>query len=151
MSDQNRLSRELASRSSTERSKTWTPPSLLPEPVPEPGYSYRYVRTSLLNTPDAMNVSSKLREGWEPVAVESQPQMQVNLDPRSATSGNIETGGLMLCKMPTEMVDQRNAYYEAQNKAQVESVDNHFMRQNDPRMPLFNERRSAVSFGRGSK
>jgi len=29
-------------------------------------------------------------------------------------------------------------------------VDNTFMRDNDPRMPLFKERRSEVTFGRGT-
>jgi hypothetical protein len=31
----------------------------------------------------------------------------------------------------------------------MESVDNHFMQQNDPRMPLFREKRSKTSFGNG--
>jgi hypothetical protein len=56
----------------------------------------------------------------------------------------------MLCKTPTEMVEQRNDYYSGQAKAQMESVDNNFMRENDARMPLFAERKSKVTFGTGS-
>jgi hypothetical protein len=57
----------------------------------------------------------------------------------------------MLCKTPTEMVDQRNAFYQSQAEAQMRSVDNNFMRENDPRMPLFAERKTTVSFGRGNQ
>jgi hypothetical protein len=58
-------------------------------------------------------------------------------------------GGLMLCKAPIEMVEDRTAHYQDQNEAQIQSVDQNFMRQNDPRMPLFAERKSKVTFGRG--
>jgi len=36
-----------------------------------------------------------------------------------------------------------------QNESQMESVDNNFMRENDQRMPLFKEKRSTTSFGKG--
>jgi len=57
---------------------------------------------------------------------------------------------LLLCKTPIEMVEQRNEYYSAQSKSQTEAVDNNLMRQSDPRMPIFNERKSSSSFGKGS-
>jgi hypothetical protein len=63
---------------------------------------------------------------------------------------NIVIGGLMLCKAPSELVDERNDYYHQQSKAQMESVDNNLMRENDPRMPLFNERSTKVTFGNGT-
>jgi len=62
--------------------------------------------------------------------------------------GNIEVGGLLLCRIPAEFIDQRNAYYNKQNQAQMESVDNTFMKNSDPRMPLFKDRRSEVTIGR---
>tara|TARA_R110001599_G_scaffold77499_1_gene211392 strand:- start:714 stop:929 length:216 start_codon:yes stop_codon:yes gene_type:complete len=63
---------------------------------------------------------------------------------------NIIQGGLMLCKAPTEMVDERNAYYNNQAASQIHSVDNSLMRENDPRMPLFNDRKTKVTFGKGN-
>ena len=63
---------------------------------------------------------------------------------------SIEIGGLLLCKTPKEFTEQRNNYFRQQADGQMQSVDNNFMRENDPRMPLFRERRSEVSFGRGS-
>jgi hypothetical protein len=47
----------------------WKPPELLPEPDKVPGYSYRWIRVSTLNTADPRNLSAKLREGWEPVKI----------------------------------------------------------------------------------
>jgi ABC-type bacteriocin/lantibiotic exporter with double-glycine peptidase domain len=63
-------------------------------------------------------------------------------------TGNIEIGGLMLCRAPVDMVEQRNGYYMQQARDWMQSVDSNFMRENDPRMPLFNEKRSEVRFGK---
>jgi len=146
----NRKPRELENRVMAERPKQWSPPELLPEPIKEAGYSYRWVRTSTLNAADPRNLSAKLREGWEPVKIEEQPQFQLLIDPTSRFKDNIEVGGLLLCKTPTEMVQQRNDYYAKQTEAQTEAVDNNLMSQSDPRMPLFRERKSSSSFGKGS-
>ena len=64
---------------------------------------------------------------------------------------NVEIGGLVLCKAPEELMKQRAAFYAKQTQAQAEAVDNNLMRQNDARMPLFAEKRSSTSFGRGTK
>jgi hypothetical protein len=102
-----------------------------------------------LNNADPRNLSAKLREGWEPVKVEEQPRFQLLIDPNSRFKDNIEIGGLLLCKTPSEFVDQRNQYYQDQTQAQTQAVDNSFMRENDARMPLFAERKSSTSFGKG--
>jgi hypothetical protein len=146
----NRKDRELETRTMEEKPKQWSPPELLPEPVKMPGYSYRWIRVSTLNNADPRNISAKLREGWEPVPAIEQPQFQLLIDPNSRFKDNIEVGGLLLCKTPTELVDQRNDYYKKQTNAQSEAVDNNLMSQSDPRMPLFRERKSTSSFGKGS-
>ena len=48
------------------------------------------------------------------------------------------------------MIESRNDYYNQQNESQIQSVDNNLMRENDPRMPLFNERKTKVTFGKGT-
>lgn len=145
----NRLTRELETREFQERPKQWMPPELLPEPDKQAGFAYRWIRVSTLNNADPRNLSAKLREGWEPVRLEEQPKFQLLADPNSRYKDNIEIGGLLLCKAPAEFVDQRNQYYQGQTEAQAKAVDNNMMRENDPRMPLFNERKSNVSFGKG--
>ena len=150
MAENNRLKRELESRATQERPKQWAPAELLPEPDKEAGYAYRWIRVATLNQNDPRNLSAKLREGWEPVRIEEQPKFQLLVDPTSRFKDNIEIGGLLLCKTPIEFVNQRNKYYADQSQAQTESVDNSFMRQSDARMPLFAERKSSTSFGKGS-
>jgi len=144
-----RIAREIETRVAQERPKQWMPAELLPEPDRQPGYAYRWIRVSTLNTADPRNLSSKLREGWEPVTIEEQPKFQLLVDPASRYKDNIEIGGLLLCKTPVEFVEQRNDYVNKQTQAQTEAVDNNLMRQSDPRMPLFKERKSSTSFGKG--
>lgn len=150
MAENNRLKRELESRATQERPKQWAPAELLPEPDKEAGYAYRWIRVATLNQSDPRNLSAKLREGWEPVRIEEQPKFQLLVDPNSRYKDNIEIGGLLLCKTPIEFVEQRNAHYANQTQAQTEAVDNNLMRQSDPRMPIFQERKSSSSFGKGS-
>jgi hypothetical protein len=126
------------------------PPELLPEPDKQPGYAYRWIRVSTLNAADPRNISSKLREGWEPVGLEEQPKYRLLASGDGKFKDNIEIGGLLLCKTPIEFVEQRSEYYDKQTQAQTEAVDNNLMRQSDPRMPLFKENKSSSSFGKGS-
>jgi hypothetical protein len=147
---ENRLARELESRSQQERPKQWQRPETLPQPDKQPGYAYRWVRVSALGQADARNVSAKMREGWEPVRIEEQPQFKLLVDPNSRFKDNIEVAGLLLCKIPEDFVQQRTDYYAKLAKDQIESVDNSFMRENDPRMPLYRERKSTTSFGKGN-
>ena len=144
-----RLDRELETRELVERPKQWMPADLLPEPDKQAGFAYRWIRVSTLNNADPRNLSAKLREGWEPVRIEEQPKFKLLVDPASRYKDNIEVGGLLLCKTPVEFIEQRNEYINRQTVAQTEAVDNSLMRQSDPRMPLFNERKSSTSFGKG--
>jgi hypothetical protein len=104
-----------------------------------------------MGTADPTNTSSKFREGWEPCKAEDHPELMLQVDPNSRFKGNVEIGGLLLCKAPEEMMKQRDNFYLKQATSQMDAVDNNFMRQNDARMPLFNEKRTTTSFGRGNK
>lgn len=150
MTDQTRLPRELLTRTEAERPKQWSPPSMLPEPDVEAGMSYRWIRIALMNNADPKNISLRLREGWEPVKLEEQPKFRLLVDPDSRFEGCIEVGGLLLCKTPTELVDQQQAYYQNLTRQNEEAVNNSLMRQSDARMPLFREGKTSVSFGRGN-
>ena len=147
---ENRKPREIETRQQSVRPEAWKPPELLPEPDKQAGYAYRWIRVATLNNADPRNLSAKIREGWEPVRVEEQAKFQLLLDPNSRFKDNIEIGGLLLCKIPEEFVEQRKEYYDKLTAQQTEAVDNNLMRQSDPRMPLFNERKSSTSFGKGN-
>ena len=149
MANTPRIQRELETRDKETRID-YKPPSVLPDPTPDPDYGYRWIATHVFSQANPSHVSKQIREGWEPVRAEDHPELML---PANA-NGNVEMGGLMLCKMPKELVDARNEYYTNQAQNQMDSVDNHFMRNNDPRMPLFAERKSTSSrggFGSGSK
>jgi hypothetical protein len=146
-----RIPRDLVSREKNSRS-VYVPTSALPDPTPEPGYVYHWVATHILGQADPTNVSKKMRDNWVPVKAVDHPEL---LLAGNAQTGNVEIGGLMLCKQTVEQYRARQEYYATQAQNQMESVDNHFMRNNDPRMPLFADRKSSASrgsgFGSGSK
>jgi len=146
---ENRNSRDADTRETNARPKSWAPPSILPEINHEEGYAYRYVRVSTMGTPDVNNISSKFREGWEPVKASDHPEAFTMADPNSRFKDGIETGGLLLCKMPKEFAEQRDAYYRNKTESEMQAVDNNFMRENDPRMPLFKDKKTQVTFGKG--
>jgi len=148
---ENRTPRDNVSRDKQARA-VYVPPTALPDPTPEPGYVYRWVATPVLGQHEPTNVSRKFRDGWEPVKAADHPELMIT---GSEKTGNVEIGGLMLCKMSAEKARSRDDYYDQQAQNQMESVDNHFMRNNDSRMPLFADRKSTTSrgagFGSGSK
>jgi len=146
---ENRLDRELDTTAKKTRKQAWTRPELLPNPVPQAGYTFHWVRVATNGQPDPTNVSSKLREGWTPVKATDHPEIELVSIENERFKDNVVMGGLMLCKAPVELVQERSQYYKDTNDAQIRSVDNNLMRENDPRMPLFNERSSKVTFGKG--
>jgi len=139
---------ESRERESRAQSFTYTPPQQLPDPDPQDGYTFRWIRTHFMGQSDARNVSMARRDGYEPVRIEDHPEMAFIVDDPSKLSGNVEIGGLMLCKQLEEKTKARQAYYDELSHRQIQSVDNNFMRENDPRMPLFTEKRSEVSFNK---
>jgi len=149
MTKDTRISGELETREVSKRPTAWKPPELLPAPNPMPGYGFRYIRVSTLNAADPMNISAKRREGWEPCKASEHPELHMYLDPTQPHNDTIVIGGLMLCKAPLEMLEQRDAYYRRQADGQMQAVDNNLMSQSDSRMPLFKERKSSTSFGKG--
>ena len=148
MDEQKREKRALESREADMRPKRWMPPTLLPDPEPEDGYAFRWIRLSTLNNPDPTNISSKLREGWEPVKAASQPKLRLVSNPNGRFPDGIEVGGLLLCKTPVEFTVQRDEYYQKVADTQMQTVDNNYMRDSDPRMPMFKERSSKVTIGK---
>ncbi len=140
-----RTPRDQETRATFERKKSWSPPSSLPVVNKENGYAYRWIRKSILGKEDDRNMMSKQEEGWETIRREDHSELQTP----GKTGGLVEIGGLVLCKTPQEFVDQRNAHYRNITEVQTAAVDANLMKDNDPRMPLFSERKSTTSRGRG--
>ena len=142
----NRTPRDLETREQSTRDD-YKPPSVLPDPIPDPDYKFRWISTHVFGQAIPSHVSLQIREGWEPVRAVDHPELKLNAN----ENGEVQMGGLLLCKMPKHKVEARNEYYQRQAEGWMQSVDNNLMRQSDPRMPLFNERKSSASFGKGIK
>ena len=145
----NRNSRTTETREESKRKVSWTRPSMLPSPEPKNGIEYRWIRTSTLGNSDNTNVSSRFREGWTPVRKEDHPNLQVVSDIDSRFTDNIEVGGLLLCQNSTENVQARRDAQLQQAENQMDAVDNSYLHNSDPRMPVLKpERSTRNSFGK---
>ena len=148
MTDRN--SRSAETRDKKTRKKVWQPPSMLDAPDAPPGYQHRWVRAEVRGHDDRANMSKRIREGFEPVRAEDHPDFDAPTVEDGRHAGVIGVGGLILAKVPEEIVEQRNAYYESKTAEQIQGVDNALMRESNPKMPLKRgdmERNTKVEFG----
>lgn len=137
---ESRKTREQEVRAST----SWAPPTALPDPEPRTGIVHRWIRASAYGQSDPTNVSKKMREGWEPCKTEDYPELHISETP----SGNVELGGLILCRMSEETATQRDLYYENMAARQEQAVSTNYKREENPVMPLIDQRRTQVTFGK---
>lgn len=151
MANIDRSMRQNTTRETEVRKASWKPAHDLPVPNPVDGYCFRWIRVAMMGTPDPGNMAKAGREGWVPCKASDHPEISADFSAfgLSPASDLIEVGGLVLCKALKETMDERNRYYSNMTARQAESVDHNFMRENDPRMPLFREGASKVSFGNG--
>ena len=145
-----KTSRASQTRAKTTATKTWTPPSSLDAPPAPQGYRHRWIRVEVLGFDDTKNVSGKLREGWELVRADEYPEQDFPSLTTGKYSGVIGVGGLVLARIPEEIAQQREAYYQDQTKQRDEAVNNDVLKEQHPSMPINNERQTRVTFG-GSK
>ncbi len=149
---QNRKSRDSETRVEMLRPQMWRAPETLPPPDPRSGWKHRWVRTSTMGVADPGNISSKLREGYEPCKAEDYPELMMHASTEGRFKGTIEVGGLLLCRIPSEFLVQRMKHYDEKNRMQMESVDNTFLRDRDARsnMAMIVDKKSKVTFGSGT-
>jgi len=147
-----RSSREVQSRERSERKMEWNPGSALSAPEPPIGYKHRWIRESVMEFDDKTNVHKKRQEGWDLVRAEEYPDWFGPVVDEGRNAGVIGVGGLVLARIPVEMVEQRNRHYQGVTQQQMDAVDRDWMRENNPAMPkLAPQRKTSVSFGSGRK
>ena len=151
MSEKSRTSRETETREAEEPqfrpADRWVPQGKLPKVPHEEGWRFRFIATKVLGESQNMNVSAKFREGWVPCKIEDYPDMISMPDIDATMEGNIECGGLLLCKMPEELARQRDAYYAGKTEEQNTAVEESYFRENDPRTQKFADNKSRTTFG----
>ena len=135
-------------RASTTRKKTWAPPSKLDVgQEPPEGMHYRWVRHELLNNADDANVNSRIRQGYEPVKPEELGAIAPEVMETGKHKGTIRSGDLILMKVPQEIVDQRNAYYDDQNRKMASAYNQDLKNSATDQMPVADESKTTYSSG----
>ena len=144
-----KTSRTDATREKTKRAQPWRPPSSLEAPPAPPGFKHRWIRAETLGTEDRKNMAGRLREGFELVRADEFPDFHAPTIETGSHAGVIGVGGLLLARIPEDIVEQRAEYFAEQTKTQEESVENNLFKEQHRSMPISADRQSRVTFGSG--
>ena len=142
-----RTSRASQTRVKEERKKVWTPPSSLDAPPAPDGYKHRWLRAESMGFDDTSNMSAKLRSGYELVRADQYPDANYPTVQDGKYKGVIGVGGLLLARIPEEIVESRKEYFARQTKDKSDAIENDLMKEQHPSMPINNERQTRVTFG----
>ena len=150
-----KTSRESESRKKEARRKDWTPPSSLDAPAAPQGYCHRWIRTQTAGFEDVANVSKKLREGWEFLKAETLlseiGEHDYPIISEGKHAGLIGIGGLVLARIPEEILKQRAEYFRKITQDRADAIDRDLMKEQHPDMPINIDRQSRVTFGGSRK
>ena len=135
-------------RAKQARREPWKPPSMLDAPPAPEGYRHRWIRAEVMGFDDRKNVAARSREGWELVRGEDYPDFEIPTIEDGKHAGVIGVGGLLLAKIPVEIVEERKEYFQSMTRNQMAAVDNDLAREQHPAMPISKpDRQSRVTFG----
>ena len=146
--------REINQRRTTFEEPNWLeiPPSVRIR-FDNEGMALRWIRISIRNQEDYQNVGKRTAEGWEFVQAEEVPEMLQSSDVREGGryEGAVCRGDLALAKMPAELAESRQEFYENRSREMVDAVNAQLMNSSDSRMPISNQSRTQISRGKQSK
>jgi len=146
----NKTSRASQTREKDSRPKVWTPPSSLDAPPAPMGYRHRWIRAESMGSDDTKNIMGKLRSGWELVRADEYPEDDFPSVQDGKHAGVIGVGGLLLARIPEELAQSREQYFDNKVTDREQAVENDLMKEQHNAMPINQERQSRVTFG-GSK
>ena len=150
MSTDKKTSRASQTRDKTAHKKVWTPPSSLDAPPAPTGFQHRWIRAESLGFNDSKNIQGRLRSGYELVRSDEYPDSDYPVVEDGKYQGVSGVGGLLLARVPDEIVKQRGEYYAKQHNDKVEALDKDLLKEQHQSMPIDIDRQSRVTFG-GSK
>ena len=130
-----------------EQKKVWTPPSSLDAPPAPDGYKHRWIRAESVGFDDSSNMSAKLRSGFELVRADEYSEIDYPTVNDGKYKGVIGVGGLLLARIPNEVVKSREEYFRKQTQDRNDAIDNDLMKEQHPSMPINNDRQTRVTFG----
>ena len=144
-----RTPRAAQTRTAKTRRKPWQPPSMLAAPPPPAGFAHRWIRAEVRGFDDRKNISDRMREGWELVRKEEYPDFEAPTMDSGKYEGVFGVGGLLLARIPVEIVDDRTSYFQQQNSEAMQAVDNDLLKETQHHSMAIQkpERQSRVTFG----
>jgi hypothetical protein len=145
--DKIKTSRASQTREKTSQKKVWTPPSSLDAPPAPDGYQHRWIRAETMGFDDSKNMAGRLRSGYELVRADAYPGSEYPVISEGKYKGVIGVGGLLLAKVPIEVVKSREAYFDGMTQDANDAIENDLMKEQHPGMPINSERQSRVTFG----
>ena len=145
--DKIKTSRASQSRVKTMKKTTWTPPSSLDAPPAPDGYHHRWIRAESMGFDDTKNMSGKIRSGYELVRADQYPETDYPTVQDGKYKGVIGVGGLLLARIPEEIVKSRDEYYNNMTQDADKAIEQDLMKEQHPGMPINAERQTRVTFG----
>ena len=144
-----RTPRAAETRAAKPRRKPWQPPSMLAAPPPPEGYAHRWIRAEVRGFDDRKNISARMREGWELVRKDEYPEFEAPTMDAGKYEGVFGVGGLLLARIPIEIVEDHTSYFQQQNADAMQAVDNDLMKETQHHSMAIQkpERQSRVTFG----
>ena len=130
-----------------QQKKVWTPPSSLDAPPAPDGFKHRWIRAESMGFDDTSNMAAKLRSGFELVRADEYSEIDYPTIQDGKYKGVIGVGGLLLARIPDEIVEARREYFEQQTQDRNDAIDNDLMKEQHPSMPINNDRQTRVTFG----
>ena len=145
--DKMKTSRASQTREKTSQKKVWTPPSSLDAPPAPDGFHHRWIRAETMGFDDTKNMAGRLRSGYELVRADAYQGSEYPVISEGKYKGVIGVGGLLLAKVPEEIVKSREAYFNSMTQDANDAIENDLMKEQHPGMPINAERQSRVTFG----
>ena len=145
--DDIKTSRASQTRAKTAKKTVWTPPSSLDAPPAPDGYHHRWIRAESMGFDDTKNMAGKLRSGYELVRADEYPGSNYPVMTEGKYKGVIGVGGLLLARIPMEIVKSRDEYFKKITQDRDTAVEQDLMKEQHPSMPINAERQTRVTFG----
>ena len=134
-------------REKETRPVEWRPPNNLEAPPAPDGFKHRWLRASARGYEDNQNIISRLRQGYVLVRADEYQDWELPTQEDGKHAGVIGQGGLLLARVPLEIVESRNKFFAKQTGEQMDSVDRDLFKDEHKSMPIHKDRQSRVTFG----
>jgi hypothetical protein len=96
---------------------------------------------------DTKNMAGKIRSGYELVRADEYPESSYPTVNEGKYKGVIGVGGLLLSRIPDELVKARDEYFRKMTQDKDDAIESDLLKDQHPSMPINAERQTRVTFG----